>query len=53
MEFASTDLDGKPIDTSQRHPVSKQLTMPADAETVANYSKPSFVLDGWSPQPTH
>ena len=53
MEFASTDLDGKPIDTSQRHPVSKQLTMPADAETVANYSKPSFVLDGWNPQPTH
>jgi hypothetical protein len=53
MEFASTDLDGKPIDTFQRHPASKQLTMPADAQTIANYSNPAFVLDGWNPQPSH
>jgi pectinesterase len=48
-EFNSADLDGRPIDVTQRHPVSKQLTLPQDAETIANYSNPSFVLDGWTP----
>jgi len=48
-EFHSSDSDGHPIDTSQRNPVSKQLTEPQDAETVANYSNPSFVLGGWAP----
>jgi len=48
-EFNSTDVEGHPIDVTQRHPVSKRLTLPADAETIANYSKPSFVLDGWTP----
>ena len=48
-EFNSTDLDGNPIDTTQRHPVSKQLTKPQDAQTIANYSDPAFVLGGWSP----
>ena len=48
-EFNSTDLDGHPIDISQRHTVSKQLTKPQDAETIANYSNPAFVLDGWTP----
>jgi hypothetical protein len=48
-EFSSTDLDGLPIDVTQRHPVSKQLTLPQDAQTIANYSNPSFVLDGWMP----
>jgi pectinesterase len=48
-EFNSTDLDGHPIDTTQRHPVSKQLTTPQDAQTIANYSNPAFVLGGWTP----
>jgi hypothetical protein len=48
-EFNSTDMDGKPIDTTQRHPVSKQLTMAKDTETIANYSNPAFVLGGWTP----
>jgi pectinesterase len=48
-EFNSTDFDGHPIDTTQRHPVSKQLTMPQDAQTIASYSDPSFVLGGWTP----
>jgi hypothetical protein len=48
-EFNSTDLDGHPIDTNQRHPVSRQLAMPKDAETIANYSSPAFVLGGWTP----
>ncbi len=48
-EFNSTDLDGHPIDTTQRHSVSKQLTMPQDAQTIADYSNPAFVLGGWTP----
>ena len=51
-EFNSTDLDGHPIDITQRHPVSKQLTMPQDAQTIANYSNPAFVLGGWTPSLT-
>jgi len=29
--------------------VVKELTLPKDAETIANYSKPEFVLGGWKP----
>jgi len=48
-EYNSTDPDGHPIDISQRHPESKQLTTPQDAETIADYSNPTFVLGGWTP----
>ncbi len=48
-EFDSTDLDGHPIDTSQRNPASKQLTMPQDATEIKAYSDPAFVLGGWNP----
>jgi len=49
-EYNSTNLaDGKPVDVSRRHPVSKQLTMEQDAQIIANYSSPSFVLGGWEP----
>ena len=48
-EFNSTGLDGHPVDTSLRHEVSKQLTMPRDAETIREYSDPAFVLGGWKP----
>ncbi len=49
-EFNSTNLsDGKPVDVSGRAKWSKQLTMEKDAETIANYSKPAFILGGWSP----
>jgi pectinesterase len=48
-EFNSIELDGRPLDTSQRHAASKQLKTPQDAETIANYSKPAFVLGGWTP----
>jgi hypothetical protein len=48
-EYNSTNLgDGKPVDVSQRKPESKQLTKDKDAETIANYSNPAYVL-GWSP----
>ncbi|MFC5828204.1 pectinesterase family protein [Nonomuraea insulae] len=45
-EYKSTDLDGEPIDTSQRLPCSRQLT---DAE-AAQWSDPAFVLGGWDPE---
>jgi pectin methylesterase-like acyl-CoA thioesterase len=48
-EFKSVNWsDGKPVDVSQRKPESKQLTMEKDAETIANYSNPGYVL-GWTP----
>jgi pectinesterase len=49
-EYNSRNLsDGKPVDVSQRHPVSRQLTKEKDAEIVANYSNPTYVLGGWTP----
>jgi hypothetical protein len=48
-EFHSTDADGHPIDVTERHPASRQLTEPRDAQTIANYSDPAFVLGGWTP----
>lgn len=48
-EFHSTDTDGHPVDASKRHAVSKQLTEAQDAQTIANYSDPAFVLSGWTP----
>jgi hypothetical protein len=48
-EYNSTNAsDGKPVDVSQRKPESRQLTMPKDAEIIANYSNPTYVL-GWTP----
>jgi pectinesterase len=49
-EYDSTDADGQPIDISQRHAASRQLTQPQDAEAIANYSNPPFVLGGWTPK---
>ena len=49
-EYHSTNLgDGKPVDVSQRKPESKQLTKERDADTIANYSNPAYVL-GWTPE---
>src|SRR5579864_2013110 len=48
-EFHSTDADGHLIDVTERHPVSKQLREPQDAQIIANYSDPAFVLGGWTP----
>lgn len=50
LEFNSRDLQGRPVDVSRRHPVSRQLTMDRDAETIANYRRPAFVLGGWTPK---
>jgi pectinesterase len=49
-EYNSTNLaDGSPVDVSRRHPASRQLTMAKDAEIIANYSNPTWVLGGWTP----
>jgi pectin methylesterase-like acyl-CoA thioesterase len=50
-EFNSHTSDGKPVDASQRLPVSRQLTPPADAALIHDYSDPPTVLgDGWNPK---
>ncbi len=49
-EFNSTNIrDGSPADTSKRAPVSKRLTKEADADTIAKYSDPTFILNNWNP----
>lgn len=49
-EYNSVGLsDGRPVDVSRRHPISRQLTMEKDAETIVNYSNPTYVLEGWTP----
>ncbi|HKW17494.1 MAG TPA: pectinesterase family protein [Terriglobales bacterium] len=48
-EFHSADATGHPVDTSQRNAASRQLSEPQDAQTIANYSDPAFVLGGWKP----
>lgn len=49
-EYNSHNIsDGKPVDVSQRHPVSRRLTKEKDAQLIADYSSPSFVLGGWNP----
>ena len=49
-EYNSMNLnDGKPVDVSQRHPLSRQLTLEQDAQTIADYQNPAYVLGGWDP----
>lgn len=43
-EYGSTDLSGRPVDTSARHPVSRQLS----AEEAARWSDPAYVLGEWA-----
>ncbi len=50
-EYNRRDPSGKPVDVSKRLAVSKQLQQPGDAETIAHYSDPAWVLGGdWKPQ---
>jgi hypothetical protein len=34
---------------SHHNPASRQLSKEKDAETIANYNHPAYVLGGWSP----
>jgi len=49
LEFNTRDMQGHLVDVSRRHPVSRQLQQPRDAKTIADYSTPEFVLNGWKP----
>ena len=50
LEYNTRDMDtGEPVDVSGRHPYSKQLTLPRDAEIIESYRNPAFVLGGWNP----
>jgi pectin methylesterase-like acyl-CoA thioesterase len=44
-EYGSTDLNGNPLDVSQRLNVSQQIS----AAQAAQWSDPGFVLGGWVP----
>ena len=37
------------LDASSRHPASKRLHKGADAQTIASYGNPAWVLGSWSP----
>ncbi|HVW22279.1 MAG TPA: pectinesterase family protein [Opitutaceae bacterium] len=46
-EYNSHDAQGRPVDVSERLAISRQLRQPADAEAIAHYSDPQWVLGGW------
>jgi len=49
-EYNTTNLsDGKPADVSHRHPASRQLTMEKDSAIIASYTRPDYILGGWTP----
>jgi hypothetical protein len=48
-EYNTMDLEGHPVDVSQRLNVSKQLTLPKDKQIIADYQSPAYVLGGWTP----
>jgi hypothetical protein len=51
LEYNTRDLDtGAPVDVSGRHRFSRQLALPRDADLLASYREPSFVLNGWEPK---
>ena len=51
LEFQTRDADsGQLVDTSKRHPYSRQLDAKRDADLIARYSDPAFVLNGWTPK---
>jgi hypothetical protein len=49
MEFNTMDLKGLPIDLTQRHPAMRRLEAGKDADLIAQYRRPDFVLAGWTP----
>ncbi|TGJ87595.1 hypothetical protein E0Z10_g1166 [Xylaria hypoxylon] len=48
-EFNTMDLQGLPIDISQRLNVSRELTLPKDRKILAEYKDPANILGGWRP----
>ena len=51
LEFRTRDADsGELVDVSKRHPFSRQLDEKKDADLLAKYQDPAFVLAGWTPK---
>jgi hypothetical protein len=50
LEFNSTDAEGKPVDVTERHSASRQLTVTKDAREIRDYEDPALVLGGWRPE---
>ena len=49
-EYNSKNADGSPVDVSKRVAWSRQLDKVKDANLIADYSRPEFVLAGWKPK---
>ncbi len=49
-EFNTMDMEGNPVDMSERHPLVHMLDTETDAELIASYSDPTFILNGWTPE---
>ena len=49
-EFQSRNQDGSLADVSRRVSWSRQLDKIKDAKLIADYSRPEFVLAGWTPK---
>lgn len=50
-EFNSRTPGGQAVDTSKRHPISRQLRETEDAEMIRNYRSPTWVLGNeWVPK---
>ena len=49
-EYRSVNgADGRLVDVSRRKRASRQLALPADAQVIADYRNPAYVLGGWTP----
>ena len=49
-EYRSRSPEGVPLDLSRRLAIAKELKLPDDRDTIANYSDPKFVLGSqWTP----
>ena len=46
LEFNSHDVEGRPVDTTGRHPLMRQLDPIRDAAIIGSYSDSHWVL-GW------
>lgn len=54
LEFQTRDADtGQLVDVSKRHKWSRQLDALRDADLIASYRDPAFVLKGWNPRAQH
>lgn len=49
-EYNSRNPDGSLVNVSKRSPLSRQLDKEKDAKLISDYSKPAFVLGGWTPR---